>query len=317
MPTRNVLALIAFTIIALVGGWHLWQSFARTRPERTQDVHQDGAAIQVEPSELYAKTKQAAPAAHAGPLTIAIAADGSAEVPVRYRFPGVDRVRTAKNFKQWLAQFAPDQQAVITDFDKTHFSVYDTVTSPEQVAWMAQRGYPMPEDILAVKGMSDDDLRRLFDQGNDKAGFLLYERMSERVRARITAYEAGGEKVDQLFKEDPAFSVEAAKTRMFMQSLSDKSESAYKGYAVAYDASFDSDPLARSTHIIAGLMWASMYGDSRAKTDALGRYVQDDPDLNRLVAAASAMSLFTTEDQSRLNCLPATYGSRIPDKVWR
>lgn len=311
MSSRNRFVLMVLVLLAFVGGWYFWHSPVRTKPMPKPMVQEETRPLAAAPAQQKPRANAAS-----SPATT-MSADGTVAVPARYRFPGVDRVRTAKNFKEWLAQFPPDQQAVIADFDKTHFSVYDTITSPEQVAWMAQHGYPMPEDILAAKNMSDDDLKRLSDQGNDKAGFLLYERMAARVRARIDDYVANGGDKEQLFREDFSFALDFMKTGTFFQSLSKNSESAYKGYAIAYDASFDSDPLGRSTQIIAGLMWASAYGDSRANTDALSNYTRGDPELEQQVTAASAMSVFMKEDQSRLNCFPIPAGSRIPDKVWQ
>ncbi|HMM58120.1 MAG TPA: hypothetical protein PKD77_11120 [Rudaea sp.] len=311
MPSPNRFVLIVLVLLAFAAGWYFWQSPAGTKP-------MPKPMAQEEPRPLTApSTQQKPPRANAASSPATMAGDGTVAVPARYQFPGVERVRTAKNFKEWLAQFPPAQQSLITDFDKTHFSVYDTITSPEQVAWMAQHGYPMPEDILAATRMSDDDLKRLSDHGNDKAGFLLYERMAQRIRSRVDDYVASGGNKEQLLREDFSFALDAMKTATFLQSLYKDSESAYKGYAIAYDASFESDPLDRSSRIIAGLMWASKYGDSRASSDALSKYIQGNPELKREAAAASEMSHFMTLDQERLNCFPIAFGSRIPDKIWQ
>lgn len=312
MTSGKRFVLIVLVLCALAGGWYFWWSPMKTKPGPSKQV----SLKQIDtPAVPTSKSEPSQANATLSPTTIK--ADGTVAVPARYRLPGVERVRTAKTFKEWLAQFPPDQQAFIADFDKTHFSVYDTITSPEQVAWMAQHGYPMPEDILAAKNMSDDDLKRLSDQGNDKAGFLLHERMEERIRSRIDEYVAGGGTSDQLFYSDLAFARDAMKTSTFFQTLYGKSESAYKGYAIAYAASFDSDPLARSSKIIAGLLWASEYGDSRASSDALRKFTQGNPEMSRQAAAALTMRMFMMDDQSRLNCFPVPAGSRIPDKVWK
>jgi hypothetical protein len=248
-----------------------------------------------------------------------MSADGTVAVPARYRLPGVERVRTAKNFKEWLAQFPLDQQAFIADFDKTHFSVYSTITSPQQVAWMAARGYPMPEDIVAAKNISDEELKQLAAGGNDKAGFLLNERQATLIRSKIDAYVAGGGTESELLRNDVAFAIERSRVNDNLRAIYTSSESPYKGYVMAEEASMLRDPDARSAGIIAGLLWANTYGDTRAGSDAMYNFVKGNPDLQRQEVAALNMISALRMDQQRLNCypVPPASGWMIPAKVWQ
>lgn len=118
-----------------------------------------------------------------------MARDGTVTIPPRFRLPGVSGARSASNFRDWLAEYPPYQQAKISDFNKRHYGVY-RVNSREQVAWMAENGYPMPEDVIAAESLSDAALLELAERGNDKAGFLL----KERNDARLAAYLAKGGK---------------------------------------------------------------------------------------------------------------------------
>lgn len=248
-----------------------------------------------------------------------VEADGTVLAPWKYQLPGVVKVRAAKNFKDWVAQFPASDQKLIVDFDKSHFSVYSTITSPEQVAWMAQHGYPMPEDILAAKNISDDELKQLAARGNDKAGFLLYERQATLARSKIDAYVADGGTENDLLRNDTAFAIERSKINDDLRTLYTSSESPYKGYVMAEEAGMLRDPDARSAGIIAGLLWADTYGDSRAGSEAMHDFVQGNPDLQRQKIAALSVISALRMDQRRLNCypIPPVSGWMIPAKVWQ
>ncbi|HMM58121.1 MAG TPA: hypothetical protein PKD77_11125 [Rudaea sp.] len=248
-----------------------------------------------------------------------VEADGTVLVPRQYQLPGVEKVRTAKNFKDWIAQFPASDQKFIVDFDKSHFNVYSTITSPQQVAWMAQHGYPMPEDILAAKNISDEELEKLAASGNDKAGFLLYERQAATVRTEIDAYIAGGGKESELPRSDTTLAAEQSKVNSALNALYRSSSSPYKGYAMAQEASMRSDADTRNAGIIAGLLWAGEYGDTRAIWDSLHNFTQGKPELESQAIAAMKMLNALDMDRSRLNCypVPPVAGWMIPAKVWQ
>lgn len=128
-------------------------------------------------AESRADASGASSAAPANPATaFRVAADGLADIPARFQLPGVRRARSGVNRKEWIAQYPPDQQQRILDFNQQHLGVF-RVNSAEQVAWMAQNGYPLPEDVIAAEGLTDENLRELAKRGNDKAGFLCTKGM--------------------------------------------------------------------------------------------------------------------------------------------
>jgi hypothetical protein len=192
-----------------------------------------------------------------------------------------------------VAQFPPDQQQRILDFDEKHFGVY-RVNSPEQVAWMAQNGYPLPEDVIAAEGLTDDDLRELARRGNDKAGFMLRERNIEKTRQKVDAYVAQGRTQADFWTGDPDAQQLAHDDRLTRQII-DQSNSPYKGFVQTQEAALLSEPMGIDSTVIAGLSWARRLGDFRAQ-QFMAEYVADDPIREAMQTAANAVASNDTRD---------------------
>ncbi|MGH8040940.1 MAG: hypothetical protein ACREPN_02725 [Rudaea sp.] len=183
-----------------------------------------------------------------------VAADGTVAVPARYQLPGVSRVRTAANFNDWLKQYPAADRDRIKAFDTRYNGVYE-ISSPQQIAWMAQNGYPMPDDLIAAQGIDDQTLRDLADHGNDKAGFLYHDRYLERL---------GDRHETQLDLSNPS-DLELANALDADHDIFLATPSPFKGYVEAADAfRVYADPMAQKARLISGLLRASQLGDSRA-----------------------------------------------------
>ena len=185
---------------------------------------------------------------------IPVADDGTVAVPARYQLPGVARVHsTAANFDDWLKQYPAVDRERIKAFDTRYNGVYE-IASPQQIAWMAQNGYPMPEDLIAAEGIDDATLRNLADHGNDKAGFLLHQRDVDRLDGPMSKLDIStpeGMALAQAIGED--------------YNLLSAPPSPFKGYVEAADSFrvYD-DPMVQKSRLISGLLRASDLGDSRA-----------------------------------------------------
>ncbi len=186
----------------------------------------------------------------------------TASVPPKYRFAGISEVKTAKNFSDWLMLFPPNDRALIKSFADRYPGAYK-ISSPKEIAWMARRGYPLPEDLIAAHAMSDADLRGLADQGNEKAGFLLYDRILSRVKGPL-------DKIDNSTPEGARADEAMAKEVVLLS----KSKSPFKGYVEAANALRLSDDAQARVGLISGLIRAASLGDSRA-ADVLEGYVTD------------------------------------------
>jgi hypothetical protein len=228
--------------------------------------------------------RSSAPALAAKPNVLP---DGMVSIPARFQLPGVSVAKSGVNSKDWLAQFPADQQAKISAFNKRHFGLYQ-VNSREQVAWMAENGYPIPEDVIAAEKLSDADLRELAKQGNDKAGFMLRERTLDAIRSKLDEYHAQGRTDADFWSGDP-MAAQISADELATTDLLNKSHSPYKGYVKAFGNGRQENQLAKDIDAIAGLEWALRLGDFRA-AQFLNAYVQGNSNLEALVMVANEVS---------------------------
>ena len=236
-------------------------------------------------------------------------------MPVRFQLPGVERVRTASGFDQWVAQFPGDEKEQIVAFNDRHFGVY-RVNSPQQVAWMAQMGYPMPEDIVAAKFLSDQDLREMAARGNDKAGFMLHEREVDFLKTKYAELATQGQTRSDFWRNDPN-AMQYNKDDLQYHQLMLTSVSPFKGFVQAQDAVLDEDTEYAPATIISGLMWAQSFGDFRVG-QFIDAYVGNDPMRTAMLYGAQAMGLNGTYNISTLRgmgCAGFNVGNIIPGTV--
>ena len=267
-------AMAALAAVLLLVYW-LW-SISTTPPP---SANERAATKASEQAPREASTGSALPRPSVGAEKYSIEADRTALVPLRYRMPGVERVRTASNLQDWLAQFPADVQEKMTAFSKRNFGVY-SIDSPQQIAWMAAHGYPLPEDLAAAEKLSNADLRELANQGNDKAGFLLRERNIDTLKAKFAEYAEKGLSRQRFWETDPnspSMEQEDKNDRALMM----KSWSPFKGYLQAQDSLLQQGDVNGSPHdaeakVMAGLALAGYLGDARADQFALA-YVGNDP----------------------------------------
>lgn len=211
---------------------------------------------------------------HRGPQ-VELADDGSAPVPLRYQFAGVERVQTGMDFENWMAQYSAVDQEIIRAFSEKYFGIYENRTS-ESIAWMAANGYLMPEDIIAAQAFSTEQLQQLANNGNDKAAFLLKDRYLNRLAEEMDASD--------LTFEDAAKRMELMGIEGGYLSGIYQSASPYKAYLTARIATIEAtDPGSpqQSASILAALTWARNLGDLGADRLILD-FVQSDPD-DRLI----------------------------------
>lgn len=161
-------------VVVLVGAGAWFYAAHQQKPKTSEPATAPLTAAASVANAPAAATSGSPPpqVATARPAKDPLADDGTVAVPARFQLPGVKRVHTGSSFADWQAQFPADTQRLMAAFSKRYLGVY-RVSSPAQVAWMAAHGYPMPEDLAAAQGMSDQDMLNLVKQGNVKAAFLL------------------------------------------------------------------------------------------------------------------------------------------------
>lgn len=287
---RWVLPTIA--IVLLLSAAYFWLHGRQSdTPSAKADPTKLGARGNSQPQKSLPQNPQASAPAQVAKQIVLL--DGTVSIPARFQLPGVQVAKSGVNSKDWLAQFPADQQAKISAFNRNHFGLYQ-VNSREQVAWMAENGYPMPEDVIAAEKLSDADLRGLARQGNDKAGFLLRERNLATIKAKLDEYRAQGRADSDFWANDPAAQQltmdEIATTELLQQS-----HSPFKGYVKAMGNGREDNQLAKDVDVIAGLEWAQRLGDFRA-AQFLSSYVQGNSSLEAMALAAGSVSVDANTD---------------------
>ena len=188
-----------------------------------------------------------------GDTTGKLAIDGTVAIPPKHRIPSVEKAHVAGSFSEWIKFFSPPDQTKIRAFADRYYGVFE-IDSPQQVVWMAQAGYPMPEDLVAAEKMSDQELDQLAKEGNAKAEMLLHDRQLDRALDKLKG-------LDPNSADAAAVRQEARLDSMFLLNA----DTPFKGYVEAADALvLEPEPERRKAAIISGLIRAATLGDSRA-----------------------------------------------------
>lgn len=269
----------ALSLLAVFCAWH----FHSSGEKAVLPMHQ------ADPSgQASANAQQTHASARSMPeKAFRVAADGMVDIPDRFQLPGVARARSGASLKEWLLQYPPDQQAKMLDFNKKHFGVY-MVNSPEQVAWMAQNGYPLPEDVVAAESLTVDDLRELAKRGNDKAAFLLRERNIETTKRKVDDYISQGKAATDFWTADPE-GIRLLKDEKLTKDIASQSDSPYRGFLQTQEALLLSEQVGIDSTVIAGLSLARRLGDFRAG-QFLSEYTADNPIREAMEVAANAVA---------------------------
>lgn len=186
MNSKRMAVLLGLTVMTCVGVlWH-YQTASPPPPPAPRSTATNGNGAE---QATHASAIRGRPAAPPG--------DGGRTSNGPPSFPGITvAVNKVNSLDDWLALYPEQQAASIRAFSRKYAGVYQ-VRSPEQIQWMQRHGYVLPDDLVAAAGMSDEALRQLSDQGNDKATMLLYDRLvDEYITQRDAFIAAGGARED-------------------------------------------------------------------------------------------------------------------------
>lgn len=101
-------------------------------------------------------------------------------IPARYAFASHTQVPQVDDWEALLAELSPEDREFVERFAARYPEAY-LFTSAEQLRWMVERGFPMPEEILAARDLSLDTLLEMEAAGNLKAGMLALDRWMEEL----------------------------------------------------------------------------------------------------------------------------------------
>ena len=284
---RSSYVLLVLAAVALVGLLlYSWRGGQASTPAPAVRSDSSGA-----PSISTAAVQPSASPGNHDQVDAEIPFSDTAAIPPRYQLPGITHARTADSFDAWMEQFPPDDRKRIEAFADRYYGVYE-IASAKQIAWMAQVGYPMPEDLIAAAKMTDAELQDLASKGNTKAKILWSDR-------QLTAA------VDKLKQLDPN-SPEAndARSSTFSSLVSVlNSDTPFKGYLEAADGLYlQRDADTGVAYITAGLLHAASLGDTRA-ADVLSDYADAGVISDQAYAASVRLYTDLGGEQIRLRSL--------------
>lgn len=217
-------------------------------------------------------------------------------IPQRYQFLGVAEISGAPDENSLLARYSPEQRIAIESFYRDYgvgpggasqYSVEHIFSfkNAKQLEWLVTQGFPTPDDVLAASSMSDDELKKLSEGGNFKAGAFYLQRLANRQQERLR--KGGG---------DDASDRDLVRELMQAAELEERlaSEGAAFGAYVLAQRSAASGEHARA---MAGYAYAASLGDTRA-SDILAFYANSHPAVSP-AAALSAYRAVTAASASR------------------
>lgn len=100
---------------------------------------------------------------------------GHIALPQSLRLPGVDSVKAARSWQEAVSRYSEDERRFLHARSAAYFYVLE-FGSEQQQRQMIEQGFPMPEEWLAARNMSDEDLKRLAETGNAKAQMFYIDR---------------------------------------------------------------------------------------------------------------------------------------------
>lgn len=188
-----------------------------------------------------------------------VQAGAFAIIPARWRFDGITETRTASDGMKWLNSYPPEDMPIFIKFNLSHPYVWNVI-SADQITWMAANGFPMPEDVIAAAGMSDEQLRDAAESGSMKGKFFYYERLRDEKNTQFLDLKKHGGTASDFAATHVNLVAEVERMRKIV-SLSD---SPYLGYLEASRAIWIDDPKYRGEVMAGGLALAYFRGDDRA-----------------------------------------------------
>ena len=180
MTTSNRWMAAAIMVLIALLAWH----FVRPQLAGTRDEQRAGIAGD-SPSEAENEDVARTPVATTKPPPQA----ERLALPHDYAlFPGLS-VPAASNWEELLAGLSPEARELVQAFADLYPEAYQFRTR-EQLEWMVAHGYPMPEEIVAARQMSMEDLLdKAISGDNLKAAMLARNRLIDEMLAEA---EQGG-----------------------------------------------------------------------------------------------------------------------------
>lgn len=232
----GILLLVAATVIGFV----LYYSFAKPlSPLEANDQSAGPESINRATPEHSLESKPQQPSGQRS-------SDSEFRVPVQFVFAGNQHVSYARSWEELTAGYSEADRGLIDEFvHGLPRSAYQ-FSSIEELRWMVQRGFPMPDDVLSASLIDDSELLGLALAGNTKAAFFYLDRL----------YSADSWPSNDFLSAEQKWRVKAAALT---------GQSPFSGYleAARLAREYPESPTAAA----GALAWVAMKGDTRAREE--------------------------------------------------
>lgn len=237
---KSFLAAIAAVVLAIAGVW-VWRGGSPS-PSPARPAASMPADVVGESGVAASREQQDRRSRSSAEITATL------PIPSGFQFAGIRETPAADSFDELLAQYSLEQRERIETFVGDYDQAAYAFSSAEELAWMAQRGFPMPDDILAAAEMSIDELKAQAEAGNVKAAFFYLSRETEDLPVNNYTNEPEARRAihDNAILGDSPFYGYIEARRLSEQ---------YPGHPSAFAP---------------GLAWAAMIGDARASRRLAG-----------------------------------------------
>lgn len=95
----------------------------------------------------------------------------------------------ARSWSEWVKDLSESDRQIAEELHEKYPEAY-AIESQEQLQWLVSKGYPTPEDYVAAKQRSFEELLDAGRNGDSKSALLAYERaVSDSIGAGLDALE--------------------------------------------------------------------------------------------------------------------------------
>jgi hypothetical protein len=184
-----------------------------------------------------------------------------AVVPKNFQF-ALTTDANVDSLNAWLSRFAETDQHKLHQFSDRYYGVYN-VTSARQVRWMEERGYPLPEDVIAASSLTTDELKEKAKRGNDKVKMLLFDRLIDEYAEKRDAFVASGRPRSQFNSTDgQGLTLEIVELQQQVENIDSPFAALVK--TRNYELLENPDVITSDSSRIAGILAAHQLGDTRS-----------------------------------------------------
>lgn len=200
-----------------------------------------------------------------------------------FRSSSTHYVQGMKTWDEIMRSIPPDDARYLRKINANYFGAI-SFSSPEEKSYLKSSGFPLPEEWLTAKSMSDQELKGLSDSGGVKAKAFYLDRLIERASEYLDLRESD----DVAYRNSlgAKYSLQAYELTAQIQAVN---KSPFRGYLLgsAYSRlNYPASPEAGA----AGMFVAYGSGDKRA-LNILSDYESKHPnmDISKILAAHNAM----------------------------